>query len=255
MGGLLAYQFDWSIIPPIFPSLLRGLLLTLEITVVTIAVSMVLAVPLALARMAKVTIIRWPAQLYIEVFRGTPLLVQLIWVYYALPAVLGINLPPFIAVVIALSANLTAFMAEAYRAGFQAVPREHLEAAQVLGLRRVDQIRFVTVPQALRQQIPVILSLNISLFKDSSLVSTLGIADLVFQGNIQSSLLFRPMEIYTTVAAIYFVIAFPATLLTSYIERRMLAGQEGQGPSKRQGARGLMVKLLPTHLLFGGFAG
>ncbi len=255
MGGLLAYQFDWSIIPPIFPSLLQGLELTLEITVVTIAVSMVVAVPLALARMATVTIIRWPAQLYIEIFRGTPLLVQLIWVYYALPVVLGINLPAFIAVVIALSANLTAFMAEAYRAGFQAVPKEHLEAAQVVGLRRIDQIRFVTVPQALRQQIPVILSLNISLFKDSSLVSTLGVADLTYKGNIESSILFRPMEIYTTIAAIYFIIAFPATLITSAVERRMLAGQEGQTPNRPRGARGLMLKLLPTHLLFGGFVG
>jgi polar amino acid transport system permease protein len=255
MSGLLAYQFDWSIIPPILTLLLRGLALTLEITVVTIVVSMIVAVPLALARMSLVTVIRWPAQLYIEVFRGTPLLVQLIWVYYALPAVLGISLQPFIAVVIALSANLTAFMAEAYRAGFQAVPREHLEAGQVLGLPRRDIVRFITVPQALRQQIPVILSLNISLFKDSSLVSTLGVADLTYQGNIESSLLFRPMEIYTTVAAIYFLIAFPATLITSYIERRMMRAQEGHGPRGTRGSRNLVMKLLPTTLIFGGFSG
>jgi polar amino acid transport system permease protein len=214
---------------------------------------MIIAVPLALARMSSITAIRWLAQLYIEIFRGTPLLVQLIWVYYALPAALGISLAPFTAVVIALSANLTAFMAEAYRAGFQSVPKEHVEAAQVLGLRQLHVVRFITVPQAIKQQIPVILSLNISLFKDSSLVSTLGVADLVYRGNIASSLLFRPMEIYTTVAIIYFAIAFPATLITSYIERRMIRSHEGgASPSS---TKSTLLKLLPTRLLIGGSAG
>lgn len=246
----LAYSWDWGVIPPLFPQLLKGLELTLLISAVTIAASMIVAVPLALARMSSVTAIRWLAQVYIEIFRGTPLLVQLIWVYYALPAALGIKLPPFVAVVIALSANLTAFMAEAYRAGFQAVPREHVEAAQVLGLRRPDIVRFITVPQAIKLQIPVILSLNISLFKDSSLVSTLGVADLTYQGNIASSLLFRPMEIYTTVAIIYFAIAFPATLITSYIERRMISSDaNGATPA---GTKSMLVKLLPTRLLIGG---
>lgn len=248
------YQFDWSVIPPILPLLLKGLELTLKISATVIVVSMILAIPLAFARSSKVVFIRWPAQMYIEVFRGTPLLVQLVWVYYALPVVLGITLSSFTSVALALSGNLIAFMAEAYRAGLQSVPKEHVEAGQVLGLSRFNIMRYVIVPQAFLQQIPVILSLNVSLFKDTSLVSALGVPDLMYQGNIQSSRLFRPMEIYTTVALIYFAVAFPATLLTSYIERSILSRQQGDDMStaERSSWRNVLLKMLPYRLIRGG---
>ena len=152
------YQFDWSVIPPIIPVLLKGFGLTLQIAITSIVISMILAVPLALARMASLPALRWPAQMYIEIFRGTPMLIQLVWVYYALPAVLGIQLPAFIAVVMALAANLTAFMSEAYRAALQSVPEGRIEAGQVIGLSRWDILRHITIPQAFRQQMPVILS-------------------------------------------------------------------------------------------------
>jgi polar amino acid transport system permease protein len=222
MGLLLTYQFDWSVIGPILPLLLLGLQLTLEITVVVILIGMLAGIPVALARMSPVPLIRWPAQLYIEVFRGTPALVQLIWIYYALPALTGVALSPFVSVVIALGLNMAAYMAETYRAGFQAVPREHIEAAQVLGLSKFDTLRYITIPQAIVQQIPVILSMNIDLFKATSLVSVLGVADLTYVGHVQSSNTFRPLEIFTTIAALYFAIAFPAALLASALERRIL---------------------------------
>jgi polar amino acid transport system permease protein len=244
------YQFDWSVIPPILPLLLKGLELTLKISATVIVVSMIIAIPLAFARSSKVAFIRWPAQMYIEIFRGTPLLVQLIWVYYALPVVLRITLPAFTSVVLALSGNLIAFMAEAYRAGLQSVPKEHIEAGQVLGLSRFNIMRYVIVPQAFLQQIPVILSLNVSLFKDTSLVSALGVPDLTYQGNIQSSELFRPMEIYSAVALVYFAVAFPATLLTSYMERRIIARQEGTGApsSGRISWETVLLKTIPLNL-------
>ena len=247
------YQFDWSVIPPILPLLLKGLELTLKISVTVIVVSMIIAIPLAFARSSKVGFIRWPAQIYIELFRGTPLLVQLIWVYYALPVVLGIALPSFTSVVLALSGNLIAFMAETYRAGLQSVPKEHVEAGQVLGLSRINVMRYIIIPQAFLQQIPVILSLVVSLFKDTSLVSTLGVQDLTYRGNIESSELFRPMEIYTTVALIYFAVAFPATLLTSYIERRIIARQEGEGAvTGRFSWQTVLLKTLPSRFIRGG---
>jgi polar amino acid transport system permease protein len=247
------YQFDWSIIPPIIPVLLKGLGLTLQIAITSIVISMILAVPLALARMAPLPALRWPAQMYIEIFRGTPMLIQLVWVYYALPAVLGLQIPAFIAVVMALAANLTAFMSEAYRAALQSVPKEHVEAGQVIGLSRWDILRYITIPQAFRQQIPVILSLDISLFKDTALVSALGVSDLTFTANIQSSQTFRPMEIYTFVAAMYFMVAFPLTLLTSYLERRMIAKQSGtdSGSSANSGLRATLAKVAPGSLLLG----
>ena len=214
------YDFDWSVVTNNLPSLLSGLGTTLQIALLTIALSMVLAVPLAVARMARIEIIRWVAQFYIEVFRCTPLLVQLFWIFYALPALTGVTIPGFASAVIALTANLTAFMAEAYRSGFQAVPKEQVEAGKMLRLSRIQQLRYIIVPQALRQQIPVILSLNISLFKDTALVSTIAVSDLMFRANTLATESYRALELFTAAALIYFVIAFPVSLFTSYLERR-----------------------------------
>jgi polar amino acid transport system permease protein len=141
------YNFDWGIIADAWPAMLQGLVITLEISLITIVISMLLAVPLAVARMSEIEVIRWAAQAYIEIFRCTPLLVQLFWIFYALPALTGITLPGFTSAVIALTANLTAFMAEAYRSGFQAVPVEQVEAGKMLQLSRLQQLRYIIVPQ------------------------------------------------------------------------------------------------------------
>jgi len=236
-----SYKFDWGVIPHSLPVMLQGLILTIEISVIVIVIATVLGFPLAVARMSRHEIIRWPAQAYIEVFRCTPLLVQLLWVFYALPALLGVTIPAVPSVCIALTANMTAFMAEIYRAGMQSVPVEQLEAAEMLNLNRYQILRNIVVPQAFRQQIPTILSLDISLFKDTSLVSALGVAELTFQGNILASQTYRPIEVFTTVALIYFVIAFPLTLITNAIEAKIIQSSKlGAPPSSRR-----LRKLLP----------
>ena len=217
----MKYEFDWNVVADAFPLMLQGLVVTLELTVITIAISMVLAVPIAVARMSEIELVRWGAQAYIEVFRCTPMLVQLFWIFYALPALTGLTISGFTSAVIALSANLTAFMAEAYRSGFQAVPAEQVEAGKMLRLTRLQQLRYIIVPQAIRQQTPVILSLNISIFKDSALVSTIAVADLMFVANTISSETYRSLEVFTLAAVIYFVVAFPVSLATSTLERRM----------------------------------
>lgn len=232
------YNFDWGIIAEAWPAMLQGLVITLEISLITIVISMLLAVPLAVARMSEIEVVRWAAQAYIEIFRCTPLLVQLFWIFYALPALTGITLPGFTSAVIALTANLTAFMAEAYRSGFQAVPVEQVEAGKMLQLSRLQQLRYIIVPQALRQQLPVILSLNISLFKDTALVSTIAVADLMFVANTISTQTYRSLEVFTLAAAIYFAIAFPVSLITSHIEARMQRNSSrGSAPRKKLAAR------------------
>lgn len=215
------YNFDWNVVVSALPRMLEGLGITLQITVITIVISMVLAIPVAVARMSKIEVIRWAAQGYIEIFRCTPLLVQLFWIFYALPALTGVTLPGYTSAVIALTCNLTAFMAETYRSGFQSVPVEQVEAGRMLQLSRFQQLRYIIVPQAMRQQLPVILSLNISLFKDTALVSTIAVADLMFLANTISAQNYRALEIFTLAAFIYFAIAFPVSLITSSIERRM----------------------------------
>lgn len=233
------YQFDWSVVTSNLPRLFDGLLLTLEIAVIVIALSMILAIPVAFLRMSNIEVVRWLAQIYIEIFRCTPLLVQLFWVYYALPTLTGITIPGTISAVIALTLNLTAFMAEAYRSGFQAVPPEQVEAGKMLRLTRFQQIRYIIVPQALKQQLPVILSLNISLFKDTALVSTIAVADLMFTANKISTESYRALEILTVAALMYFVIAFPASLILSKIERNLMMG------SSVRKKKGLAVQMMP----------
>lgn len=214
------YVFDWNFAAGAIPTLLSGLVTTLELAGLTIVLSMVLAVPVGMARMAEFPLIRWIAQGYIEIFRGTPMLVQLFWIYFALPALTGVTIPGFASALIALTANLTAFMAEAYRSGFQAVPVEQIEAGKMLRLNTFQRLRHIILPQAMRQQLPVILSLNISMFKDTALVSTIAVADLMFRANILATQSYKALEVLSLAAATYFVIAFPVSLLISYLERR-----------------------------------
>jgi polar amino acid transport system permease protein len=235
------YNFDWDVVARALPAMMQGLGITLQITLITIVISMVLAVPVAVGRMSKIEVIRWGAQGYIEIFRCTPLLVQLFWIFYALPALTGVTLPGYASAVIALTANLTAFMAETYRSGFQSVPVEQVEAGRMLQLSRFQQLRYIIVPQALRQQLPVILSLNISLFKDTALVSTIAVADLMFISNTISAQNYRALEIFTLAALIYFAIAFPVSLITSSIERRMQNNAAMGGASRT----GLLARMMP----------
>ena len=149
---------------------------------------------------------------YIEVMRGTPLLVQLVWVYFALPILTGIQLPAVEAAILTLTLNSGAFYGEAFRSGIQAIPKEQVETADILGLRYVQRMRYVIVPQAFRIVLPVLISNSIGLFKDTSLASTLGIAELMYQGNLASFDSYRPLEILTTVAALYLRLRFRSRL-------------------------------------------
>jgi polar amino acid transport system permease protein len=187
--------------------------------------------------MSDIGFVRWTAQAYIEAFRCTPLLVQLFVIFFALPPMLGITLPGFASAVIALTANMTAFTAEALRSGFQSVPVEQIEAAKMLRLNSFERTRYIVLPQALRQQLPVLLSLNISLFKDTALVSTIAVGDLMFRANSIAQETYRSFEPLIVAAGLYFVIAFPASVIASKIERNMMTG--GRRPKTPKAARQL----------------
>jgi polar amino acid transport system permease protein len=217
----MTYEWAWRVIPRALPALFRGLQLTIEITLVVIALGFLLGVAVAMGRLSRNPVLSKAVALYIEFFRGTPALVQLVWVYYCLPIVLGLELPSFASIVVALTLNVGAFYGEAIRAGIQAVPRDQSEAADILGLSYLDKMRFVVLPQALRIIIPVALSQSISLFKDTSLVSTLGVADLMYQARVLSTETYRPLEILTVAALFYFVLAFPCTIATRVLELRL----------------------------------
>jgi polar amino acid transport system permease protein len=215
------YDWDWGIVPQYLPRLLDGLKISLEVTGLAAVFGTVLAVPVAFGRLSSSRLVRALFTIYVEVFRGTPALVQLVAFYYILPIATGFQLDGLVSAVIALTLNMGAFAGEAFRSGVQAIPKEQMEAADILGLRGPQKFQHVTLPQAFRIILPVYISYLVALFKDSSLVSVIGVSDLMYTGSTIVSTTYRPMEILPTVAAIYLAVALPFTLLARRLERRL----------------------------------
>jgi polar amino acid transport system substrate-binding protein len=181
---------------------------------------MALGISLAVARVYGNKVIQFLAAGYVEVFRGTPLLIQLFLIYYGLPN-LGIQLDAFVAAVVGLGLNYAAYEAENYRAGLLAVPRGQIEAAMALGLDRWQMLREIVMPQAFRIVIPPVTNDFIALFKDSSVVSVITLVELTKAYGMMASATYNYMGFGLVAAAIYFAISYPTSLFARYIERRL----------------------------------
>jgi His/Glu/Gln/Arg/opine family amino acid ABC transporter permease subunit len=203
--------------------LLTGLLLTVELTFVVITLSLVFALVVALAGMSRLAPLRWLMKAYIEVIRGTPLLLQLIYVYYVLPEI-GIRLNSFTAGVIALTLNYSAYISEVYRGGIQAISRGQHDAAAALGMTHALAMRRIILPQAVRIIIPTLGNYFIGLFKDTALCSAVSIQEVLFTAQIRAALNFQYFTLYTIVGIMYFTVSFPAARLVGYLERVTRSG-------------------------------
>jgi len=217
------YQLNFFFVWRHFDTLLEGLKVSLEITGLTILIGLAAGFVVALMRMSRLRLLAWPATAFIEFFRCTPMLVQIVWVFYCLPIVVGLAIDPFESALLALSLNLTAFNAEAYRAAIQAIPRAHLDAGVALGLSPFQRVRTIILPQALRMAVPVLMTNGIGAFQQSALVSIVAIADLMYQGKLLATQTYRPIETLTTVAFLYFAIAFPIAQAVKLVEDRLAA--------------------------------
>ncbi len=194
---------------------------TLWLTLVSGSVGLVLGTGAALARTARWAPLRYLASFYIWAIRGTPLLVQILFVYFALPALVpGLNLPDFAAAVLALSLNVGAYNAEAIRAGLLAVPRGQTEAARALGLGRAHVFFDVVFPQAFKIALPPLVSNFVALLKDSSLAYAIGVVELTNVGNRIQSATFQPIATLTTVAVTYLLLTTLVTQISNAIEYR-----------------------------------
>jgi His/Glu/Gln/Arg/opine family amino acid ABC transporter permease subunit len=198
--------------------ILAGLLLTIELTLVVIVLSLVFALLVALAGRSRLPPLRWMVRAYIEVMRGTPLILQLIYIYYVLPEI-GIRLDAFTAGVIGLTLNYSAYLSEVYRGGIQAVPSGQHDAAAALGMTSPLAMRRIILPQAIRIVIPTLGNYFISLFKDTALCSVVSIQEVVFTAQIIAARNFQYFTLYTLVGALYFIVSFPAARLVGYLER------------------------------------
>jgi His/Glu/Gln/Arg/opine family amino acid ABC transporter permease subunit len=212
------YQFRWDVIPSNFPFLMSGLELTLLISAVTLVLSMIGGLLIAAMDLSKYRALRWLGLGIGEIIRNTPILVQLLWVYYVLPIVFHFQIEALPAAIIGLSIYSSAFIAEAYRAGIQAVPGGHREAAQVLGLTPLQSFRRIVLPQAIRLTLPPLAANFVQLIKYSSLASVISVSEITRRGMELSATAFRPLEIFTFIAIVYFAICWPLAMAIRFWE-------------------------------------
>lgn len=199
------------------PELLRGARVTVLLTLVIFAISVVLGLLVALGRMSPYRIIRIPLTVYVEFIRSTPGLVQIYYIFYVFPF-WGLTLEAMTAGVVGLSLNYAAYLSEVFRSGIQSVAPTQREAATTLGLGYLQTLRFVILPQALRVVMPPLVNYLLSLFKDTSLLSVITIQELLFSGLLITSTTFNHFVIFTEIAIIYFIICYPVALLASWLE-------------------------------------
>src|ERR1700722_2610052 len=206
----MQYHWDFTFLMRYVPLFWSGILVTLAYTFASIALGLIIGLLVGLGRISKSRLLNLPLIAYIEAFRCTPLLVQLVWFYYALPVLLGIQIPAMAAAVMTLSAYTGAFYAEIFRGGIISIEQGQWDAAKALGLRRWPMMWRVILPQAVRRMIPPFVNQSITQLKNTSLVSTIAVPDLLSKGPRIPPDTFRPWEVYTVVPLIYFRILFPA---------------------------------------------
>ena len=217
------YTWDFRVVVDGFPLLLRGVVVTVELWVVAFATGLLLGFAISLARISQRGWLNAPAIAFVEVFRNTPVLIQLIWFYYAFPIVLGQQLTPFVAAVLALTLNTAAYCAEIFRGGIVSIERGQWEGAKAIGMTRAMTMRRIIVPQVMKRMLPAFTNRAIELAKVTSLASLLAVNELMYQGRLLSSTYYRPLEILTVVALVYLVLIYPGSYLSARLERRLAA--------------------------------
>ena len=217
-SGVPAYRWHFHVIWDYRRELLAGLWYTVLFTLVCIACGFLFGLLTALARISGVRALAVPVRALIELFRCTPLLVQLVWIYYALPVLTGLQLSAPAAAAISLSLYGGAFYSEIIRGGILSIDPGQTEAGQALGMMPLQVMRRVILPQAFRKMVPPLVSQSIMQLKNTSLLSVIAVPDLLYQAQSAAQATYRPLELYTAAAVIYFLVLFPATLLAQKLE-------------------------------------
>lgn len=203
------------------PLLIVGAGITIQITAISVGLGLIIGMFVGIARICNVKVLRALATVYIDFLRGTPLLVQIFLIYFALPMVVGQRVDPFIAAITACGINSGAYIAEIFRAGIQAIDEGQMEAGRSLGMSWVQTMRYIIVPQAFKNIVPPLGNEFIALLKDSSLVSVIGFEELTRRGQLIIARTYGSLEIWITVALIYLVMTLTISRLVSYMEKRL----------------------------------
>lgn len=194
---------------------------TLLMFAVTVVLGLSGGLVVGVLRYVKTPLLAWPARAFVEVFRNTPVLVQIIWFYYAFPILTGIETSPFLAAVLGISLNTMAFSAEIYRAGIQSIERGQWEAGKAIGMSFNQTLRRVILPVALKRVLPALTNRGIEVFKMSTLASVVAYVETLNQAKLIADLNYNPIESYTAVALIFFVVLYPVVQGTYVLERML----------------------------------
>lgn len=213
--------WDWDVAARFFPELIAGVKMTIQATVLGSVLAFALGLVWAIALRSAPRPVRWPVVGLVELVRNTPLLVQLFLFFYVLPSA-GIQFSRLTTGVIALGLHYSTYTAEVYRAGIDAVPPGQWEAATALSLPRSRTWIAVILPQAIRRVVPALGNYVIAMLKDSPMLALIGVADMLQQARAHGAATFEYIEPYTMVGIAFIVIAYPASLLVRYLERRLV---------------------------------
>ena len=235
---MLKYQFDWSVVTSgqYLGWLLDGLWLTLELAVASCVLAFLLGLIVAVLRMSPLNPVRWLTQAYLEFFRNTPLLIQIFFWYFGAYEVLPDRLNEwlnqgdfeFAAALIALTIYTSAFIAEDIRSGIRAIPKEQMEAARSQGFSYLGAMRYVILPQAVRNTVPPLIGQFLNATKNSSLAMTIGVAELTYQARQIESYTFRGLEAFTAATLVYLAISLTITALVTLYDKRVLSRVRGR---------------------------
>jgi len=194
---------------------------TLLYSFATVVGGIVIGVICGLALLSRRRWLTLPLEGYVEVFRCTPLLVQIVWFYYALPILLNFSLPAWLAAGLGLTLYMGAFCSEIFRAGVISIGRGQWQAGRALGMTHIQLMRRIVLPQAVRRMVPPLVNQSITQLKNTALLYVVAVPDLMYTGSIVTAETFRPLEVYTSVAAMYFIMLYPMTLFAKRLEVRV----------------------------------
>lgn len=213
-------SLNFDLIVNSFPLLLMGALVTIKITALSVALGVLIGLFVGIARISHLKVLRVLAMIYIDFLRGTPLLVQIFLMYFALPVLTGQRVDPFFAAIASCGINSGAYVAEIFRAGIQSIDAGQMEAGRSLGMTWMQTMRYIIVPQAFKRVIPPLGNEFIALLKDSSLVSVIGFEELTRRGQLIIARTYGSLEIWLSVAVIYLIMTLSISRFVAYLERR-----------------------------------
>lgn len=213
-------SFEWSVVWSSLPRLLDGAWMTIWLTVATMALAIPGGLALALMRLSPLRLISVPATAFVEFFRATPLILQIYWVYYVLPAYFDVQLSQLATAITGLACNISAFNSETFRAGIVSIRTGQWNAGLALGMSRLQVFVRIVLPQAVMRVLPALASTWVSLFKDTSLVSVISVPELSYTALTIRAETYRILEVLTALAAIYWLMGYPQAKLVDWIHRR-----------------------------------